>query len=65
MIAARELRVQTREELNKKLIELRLLQLQQRILLSTGQVANLASIKESRRDIARIKTVLNEMKDSE
>ncbi len=65
MISARELRTQTREELNKKLFELRRLQLQQRILLSTGQVANLASIKESRRDIARIKTVLNEMKDSE
>ena len=65
MIAARELRAKTREELNKQLLELRRSQLETRIQKSTEQIANTARIKEDRKDIARIKTILNEKQNSE
>ena len=65
MIAAKELRAKTREELKKQLLELRRSQLETRIQKSTEQIANTARIKEDRRDIARIKTILNEKQNSE
>ena len=65
MIAAKELRAKTREELKKQLLELRRSQLETRIQKSTEQIANIARIKEDRKDIARIKTVLNEKQNSE
>ncbi len=65
MIAAKELRVKTREELKKQLLELRRSQLETRIQKSTEQIANTARIKEDRKDIARIKTILNEKQNSE
>ena len=65
MIAAKELRAKTREELNKQLLELRRSQLETRIQKSTEQIANTARIKEDRKDIARIKTILNEKQNSE
>ena len=60
MIAAKDLRVKTREELKNQLLELRRSQLETRIQKSTEQIANTARIKEDRKDIARIKTILNE-----
>ena len=65
MIAAKELRAKTREELKKQLLELRRSQLETRIQKSTEQIANTARIKEDRKDIARIKTILNEKQISE
>jgi large subunit ribosomal protein L29 len=65
MIAAKELRAKTREELKKQLLELRRSQLETRIQKSTEQIANTARIKEDRKDIARIKTILNEKQNSE
>ena len=60
MISVQELRTKTHKELEQQLIALRREQLQDRILLSTGQFANVARFKDIRRDIARIKTVMNE-----
>ena len=65
MIAVKELRAKTREELKKQLLELRRSQLETRIQKSTEQIANTARIKEDRKDIARIKTILNEKQNSE
>jgi large subunit ribosomal protein L29 len=65
MTAAKELRVKTREELKNQLLELRRSQLETRIQKSTEQIANTARIKEDRKDIARIKTILNEKQNSE
>ncbi len=65
MIAANELRARTREDLKKQLLELRRSQLKTRIQKITEQIANTARIKEDRKDIARIKTILNEKQNSE
>ena len=65
MIAAKELRAKTREELRKQLVELRRSQLETRIQKSTEQIANTARIKKDRKNIARIKTILNEKQNSE
>ncbi len=62
MIKARELRTQSPEELKKQLMELRRTQLELRIQHRTGQFANMAKFSDVRRDIARIKTVMNENK---
>ena len=65
MIAAKELRAKTREDLKKQLVELRRSQLEIRIQKSTEQIANTARITENRKAIARIKTILNEKQNSE
>lgn len=62
MNTARELRGKTEAELRNEIIELRRQQLETRIQQSTGQFANTSKFMEYRKDIARIKTVLNEMK---
>ncbi len=64
MYSASELRVHTVDELNEMVIDLRRKQLDIRIQASTGQYADVSKFKEYRRDIARIKTVLNEKKDN-
>ncbi len=58
---ARELRGKTQAELENELMELRKNQMEARIQQSMGQFANVARFSEYRKDIARIKTVLNEM----
>ncbi len=63
MNTAKELRGKTEAELRDDIIELRRQQLETRIQQSTGQFANTAKFMEYRKDIARIKTVLNEMKN--
>jgi large subunit ribosomal protein L29 len=65
MVTAKELRAKTREDLKKQLLELRRSQLETRIQKSTEQIANTARIKEDRKAIARIKTILNEKQISE
>ncbi len=63
MNTAKDLRGKTEAELRNEVIELRRQQLEMRIQRSTGQIANTAKFSEFRKDIARIKTVLNEMKN--
>ncbi len=63
MNTVKELRSKTEAELRNEVIELRRQQLETRIQQTTGQFANTAKFMEYRKDIARIKTVLNEMKN--
>jgi len=58
---ASELRQQTKQELNSKLLELSREQFNLRMQKATGQLARPDQVKKVRRDIARIHTVLNEM----
>ncbi len=64
MIKASELRKMTADELKEELMTLRRTQLKIRIQHRTGQFADMAKFRDYRRDIARIKTVLNEQKRS-
>ena len=57
---ASELREKSVDELQQDLIELRRQQLNQRIQQSTGQLAQTHEIRQMRRDLARIKTVLKQ-----
>ncbi|MCY4050750.1 MAG: 50S ribosomal protein L29 [Gammaproteobacteria bacterium] len=57
---ASELRIKSVEDLQSDLIDLRKKQFQLRFQLSTDQLANIAEFSQVRKDIARIKTVLNE-----
>jgi len=56
-----DLRQKSVEELNQELIEQLKADLKLRMRNATGQVAQTHQFKQIRRDIARIKTVLNEM----
>ena len=55
-----ELRKKSGSELNEELVELRREQFNLRMQRAIGQLGNPARFKEIRREIARIKTVLNE-----
>ena len=57
---AAEIRDLSREELEAKAHELRDEAFNVRIKRSTGQLENTAMLKELRRDIARVETVLRE-----
>ncbi len=57
---ASELRVKPREELMKELIALRKEQFNLRMQRGAGQLANPARFRFVQKDIARIKTILNE-----
>ena len=57
---ASELKQKNVEELNAELLNLLREQFNLRMQLSTGQLAQTHSIKNVRRDIARVKTILNE-----
>ncbi len=57
---ANELRELTKAELENKLQELKSELFNLRFQLETGQLDNTARIKVVRREIARVKTVLNE-----
>ena len=57
---APELRTRSVEELKSDLIGLRKKQFNLRFRLSTDQLADIAEFSRVRKDIARIKTVLNE-----
>ena len=55
-----DMRQKTDNELNDELVELRREQFNLRMQRATGQLGNPARFKEIRREIARIKTILNE-----
>jgi len=57
---AAEIRQYTDEELQKLLEEKKRQLMELRFQLSMGQLENYASIKQTKRDIARIKTILRE-----
>ncbi|MCD6448970.1 MAG: 50S ribosomal protein L29 [Thermotogaceae bacterium] len=57
---AAQLRQYTDEELQKLLEEKKRQLMELRFQLSMGQLDNYASIKQTKRDIARIKTILRE-----
>ena len=61
---AQELRNKTVEELNEELVALRREQFNLRMQAATGEAADTSEPKRVRKDIARIKTVLNEMSRS-
>lgn len=54
------LRGMTAEDLNKELLDLRTAQCKQRMQFAVGEVTQTHLLGESRKQIARIKTVLNE-----
>jgi large subunit ribosomal protein L29 len=55
---AEELRGKTRDQLNEQLLDLKKEQFNLRFQRATGQLENTARVREVRRDIARIKTIL-------
>lgn len=57
-----DLRAKTKDELAKELMDLRKEQFNLRFQKTTGQLENTGRSRLVRRDIARIKTVLNEIK---
>lgn len=59
---AEELRSKSEDELNEELMSLRKERFNFRFQKSSGQLENTARVREVRRDIARIKTVLQEVK---
>ena len=62
---ATELREKTADELNTELHALLRKQFNLRMQKGTGQLGQTHQMKEVRRDIARLKTVLNEKASSE
>jgi len=57
---ARELREKSGDELQKELAELLKAQFGLRMQLATQQTSNTSQLKKMRRDIARVRTVLNQ-----
>jgi large subunit ribosomal protein L29 len=57
---AAEMRTKTESELNSELVELRREQFNMRMQRAVGQLGNPSRFNEIRKEIARIKTVLNE-----
>lgn len=57
---AKDLRAKTANELNEELLSLRKAQFSMRMQLATQQLTNLSEIRKVRRDIARVKTVINQ-----
>jgi large subunit ribosomal protein L29 len=57
---ASDLRTKTGDELNKELDELLKAQFSLRMQLATQQLTNNSELKKVRRDIARVRTVMNE-----
>lgn len=64
MLEAKVLRTKSLQELTTNLIELRKRQFQLRVLRGMDQLSNVAEFTEVRKDIARIKTVMNEKRMS-
>jgi large subunit ribosomal protein L29 len=57
---ASELRGRTRDQLSDQLLQLKKEQFNLRFQRATGQLENTARVREVRRDIARIKTILGQ-----
>ena len=60
MIEVSELRGQTTQQLGEKLVELKKEQFNLRFQRATGQLESTSRVREVRRDIARVMTVLSE-----
>ena len=58
---ASELRQKSRDELSALLIELAKKSFALKMQKGTGQLSKTAQVKQVRRDVARVQTVLNEM----
>ncbi len=59
---AKDLRAMSAEDRNKELAGLLKEQFNLRLQRSTGQLANTANLNKVRRNIARVRTVMNESK---
>jgi large subunit ribosomal protein L29 len=59
-VKSSELRKKNRDELNAELISLKRAQFSLRVQAATQQLTNNSEIKKTRREIARVKTILNE-----
>ena len=57
---ASELRTKSADELNKELLDLLKAQFGLRMQIATQQLNNTSQLKKVRRDIARVKTVMNQ-----
>ncbi len=57
-----ELRALSTEELESKLLEMQEEQLRRRCNQVIAQLPNVRLLRQGRRDIARVKTIINEMK---
>ncbi|PID55017.1 MAG: 50S ribosomal protein L29 [Gammaproteobacteria bacterium] len=57
---ASKLREKSAEDLNKELLKLREEQFKLRVQKSTGQLGQTHLLKQTQKEIARVKTVLNE-----
>ena len=55
---AADLRAKTKDELSDQLLQLKKEQFNLRFQRATGQLENTARVRQVRRDIARIKTIL-------
>ena len=62
---ARELRAKSDEDLHKELMELSREAFNLRMQQGTGQLSRPNQVKEVRRNIARVKTILNERRRTE
>ena len=62
---AADLRAKSQQELQEALVELRKEAFGLRMKRSTGGLSDTASFKKIRREVARIKTVMNEQKKAE
>ncbi|WP_138379506.1 50S ribosomal protein L29 [Luteithermobacter gelatinilyticus] len=62
---ASELRSKTLDELNSQLSDLKKEQFNLRFQKATGQLENTARVRQVRRDIARIQTLVNEKRAAE
>jgi len=60
---APDLREKTAEELNEELLRLRKEQFHLRMQKASGQLGQTHMLTEARRDIARVKTVIQEKED--
>jgi large subunit ribosomal protein L29 len=65
MMDAKELRTKSVVELNSEVLELRKAQFSLRMQLATQQLSNTSQLGRVRKDIARIKTVLQEKAGSQ
>ena len=60
MSKANELRSKSLDELSSRLLELRKKQFSLRMQLGSGQSVRASEVRETRKDIARIKTIMKE-----
>ncbi len=57
---AKDLRAKSAAELNDELLSLRKAQFGLRMQVATQQLTNVSEIRKVRRDIARVKTIINQ-----